>query len=329
MMNRKPYTSLCSFSLCTAILLLLLSASAAFCAPAERFKFTFNPPDGLTGTETHKTTQVMNLGQGMIRTQVYGGKAAISFTRSQGRYLVSRTPVSFEYVVDGRKLDSQGELTRIVNLIGQAPITYQLDEGGDCTRVYGIDEFIKLLERRTPQGVSQQAVASLRNCQDVLTTQAINEWNEMIAPFTYRTARVGDVWKTTLDRPMPGGGTIMVAAKVSFLGWVNSGGRRWIKVRVDNGCSDTAAMQRYLTRMYSQMALTDAQRAQLPTFTGMSVKSSDVRLIDPSTMLYLRQTVSQEIKVTASLKGLGKRSIAIKQGMQRSFTYSSQAVASR
>lgn len=319
------FTSCCT---CVALICFLL-ASAALCSPAGQIKFTFNPPAGLACTEIVRSTQVMDFGRGAKRTHVLGSKNSISYTKNADGYLVSCTPVSTECIQDGKRFDDEGPLTYIIRLAMQAPITYQLNEVGDCTRVYGVEEFIKLLQKRAAKGPSAQIVASLQQYQEPLTAQVIAQWNALVAPFTYRSVRVGDVWKTSLDRALPMGGSTSVATKVRFLGWVNSGGKRWLKVQMVSSCSDAAVLQRCMDQAYQSKAATDADRALKPNVKNLSMQVTDVRLIDPTTMLYLSQSIKMFIKCTMEARGYGTKSFTISQNVVRSLSYRNQTVASR
>lgn len=312
--------------LAIASALILLSAA---CYAADGITFTFNPPDGLTGSATYKLTRTMDLGHGLKRSSVSTGKHALSFTRNKDSFLVTMTPVSSQDIRDGRTVTGDGQIQRMVNIMKQAPVTYQLDQGGICVRIFGIEEFIKTMQQRASGAEAQAAAASLRNCQDVLIGQAMDDWNQLVAPYSYRTVRIGDVWKTSIEKPMGTGGSITVAAKFKFLGWVNCGGRRCVKTRVDISCVDIAALRNYLNYMYSHSAMSDAQRAAIPKITKISVKGYEERLIDPATMLYFKESASFDVKFTASLAGYGQRSMVIRETSNRQYAYSTPVVASR
>jgi hypothetical protein len=320
------YSAFCRITISTAFVCLFL-ASVALCSP-EQIKFTFNPPAGLVGTETVRSIITTDFGHGAKHSQAFGYKSTISYTKNADNYLVSRTSITTQGY-DGRKLAGDNPFAYIVGMAMQAPITYQLDSGGDCTRVYGIEEFFKLLEKRAAKDSSGQAVGALRDYQDALKTQMIADWNLLIAPFTYRTVHIGDMWRTSVERPLPTGGTVDMATKVRFLGWVKAGGKRWLKVRMDCSCSDVAALQRCLDSLYSSKAATDADRSLHVKVESFSVVGTDTRLIDPATMLYLGQYTNIETKFRASLNGQDPRSADIKQAFMRTYSYRNQTVASR
>jgi len=298
-------------SIVVAVVFVFLCIGAE--ASGQEFEFRFNPPDSVAFLRTVKNTKVQSMDSLESRTDVTEGTERIVITKTPDGYKVSSTALSSSMTRNGITVNDP-IMSQFLNMT----VTYDLDAEGQLLAVHGYDKVInKMKESLPPEAV--KSLAAVLN-EDALINKEAAEWNGRIGGFIGRTAKIGDVWTSTDEFPLPTGEAITSYSATKFVEDVKCGSHDCISIQFWYN-SDAGALQSLVGEMASDVADSAGAPQLAPEISGASIIGEGERIIDPATMLIYSEKVSRTMKMQIEAPGRGKVMVTSQEVREMSFDY--------
>ena len=303
--------SVLSGSVAVALTFVLMCIGAE--ASGQEFEFRFNPPDSTAFLRTSKTTKVQSMDSLDTRTEVTEGTERVIITKTSGGYSVASTSISASMTRDGKNVDNP-----FLSLLRGITVTYDLDADGQLLAVHGFENVItKMKETFPPEAV--KSLAAVLN-EDALINKEAAEWNGRIGGFIGRTAKIGDVWTSTDEFPLPTGEAITSYSATKFVEDVKCGSNDCVRIQFWYN-SDAGALQGLVGEMASDIAESAGAPQLAPEISGASIIGEGERIIDPATMLIYSEKASRTMKMQMEAPGRGKVMVTSQEMREMSFDY--------
>ncbi|MEN6521168.1 MAG: hypothetical protein ABFD46_08475 [Armatimonadota bacterium] len=223
-------------------------AQAATAKTSEGIAFRFNPPDGITFTETGKHTTKEYFYGIASKPVVITTKARITIKKTDKGYRASRIPLY--YNVEGNSSTNKSTTTdAILKYLDCTVLEYELNKDGECIGILGLEKLIDDIEievrKVAPPGMQLNPEVLMSMIASVESIEAVR-WNEKFGYMTGYYMNVGESIKTSTPQELPHSGDLVKAncvIKLSEL--VKKGGKELAKIQYSSSLDNEALSDWY------------------------------------------------------------------------------------
>lgn len=282
-----------------AIALLTCLASLAAHAAGQGPTFRFNPPDGITRTETMKTTQVLDLGGGRTTTRNTVTKSRVAVRNAKSGHTVAATLLSGK-TVSGRTRQDDISLEALQGLT----ITYTIDAAGRMVGASGLDAVVNRFRRMFPPEVLAN-MPELTDTKWVLAAEQA-EWNRSVVNYKGRPAILGTAWLATEEYALQNE-TLTFYAAMKVVGEKTIAGRKCLQVRYQYS-QDPSKLAGFLGEAAKVLL-----PGKTPFVSDSTISGGGERLVDPLTLLPYGGTLKRTINTVMTVPGQGNVPVIIHQ----------------
>lgn len=306
--------------------------SSAGCASADLDEiskgvaFRFNPPDGITFTETSKHTTKFSLHGIASKPGITTTQAKITIKKTDKGYRATRIPIY--YKVEGNTNDAFGDPSEaaIVKFLDCSVLEYELDKQGGCIGVVGVEKLIDKIEvevrKVAPRGAHLPPsilMAMIRSAEAI----EIARWDYKFCMLTGRFMNVGESVKISTPKELAiSGDLIKTDCVLKLAELVKVGGKQLAKIQYSSSL-DSETLCDWYNKLHALM-FSDATDS---THEVVEVSSAGEQekieyTIDPSTQLPYSISSKSTTKIVGSVSDESNIQILYEDWQQYSYEYS-------
>ncbi len=265
---------------------------------APKFKFQFNPANGINYIETTKIVDLVEaemMNQQLheeeikIKTEIYKNPSGYQINYSILKYQV-------------KDVEDQAGGEALSVLEGVKFSTF-LDVNGFITGFKGLEDFDKKLKTIPAR--------HYRKYKDYFAKEAMEKrlkdtWKASVEDFIGKSFQLGDAWETSAKVPLPNGEISDVAAKVEFKEITVVGSLPCVLIKVDYDLNSPS-----LKKFISDMIMKGLPKLQ--TDPELTISGEGESIVDPETLLGYSSRNEMKMKAVIDLPNLGKKEITYKR----------------
>lgn len=282
-------------------------------AIGQELEFHFNPPDGITYTETLKTTKVKDMGSFGKQTDIGEVKSSVSIKRTSNGYAVTVTPVSMT-MTRNRQVVNNPTTPILLDTV----VTYDLDANGQLLAIQGYETLLERIQRVFPPAAAQSLSAMFS--EDAIVHKETAERNGRIGSYIGRVVKIGEVVNATEEFSLPTGGTVVYYSTTKFVEQTKCGGHDCVRIQFFYN-TDANALAELVGTTVGEIAKAVDASEQAPGVSGVEIVGGGERLIDPATMLIYSESVTRTMKMLMDVPGQEKTMTTVQEKREYSFDY--------
>lgn len=265
----------------------------------QEIRFLFAPADGLSYTQTMKTTRTKRfrgedkvVDESVITTRV-------SVTRTASGWDMHGEPLDTVLKRNGVVIDNA-----LARQLSKVSFIYRLHPDGSLSEMTGFDEFVDGMTRQFPPEIMQQ-LAPVLDVQ-AMKARAGAEWNGRIGDFIGRKINIGDEEQNQVPFELPDGSNVTFRVHTVYAAMEPCGNTRCVRIEQHyDSQADEAA--RFSGQVANKIVRGVAPEAGIsnPRKNKARILGRITRLIDPSTMLIYREESSRQLEMEIDIPGIG------------------------
>ncbi len=289
--------------------LVVLFVSLALAAPVggQQVTFRFNPPNGITFTQTDTQSMTRKATGEPSETQTQEQKTKTVIKKTAKGFTFTQTPLAKTTVVGGKRTTVSDE-----NPAGSTPVTLVLDATGKALSVQGFEKLQQQMLARVTDETRKKGIdeKTVRATFVRLAERQKTEWGQAVSIYAGRTVKLGESWR---DDTKPDENGIIYKRVITFGGMKTIRGKNCIRISYVI-TSDPASVRTALAKIDAArtkaLAAQKTKKTALPKFVSLSAREEGERYLDPNTMLAYGETVTGTRTQVVDMPGKGKITIS-------------------
>ncbi|MHB9025255.1 MAG: hypothetical protein ACYC7E_13980 [Armatimonadota bacterium] len=261
-----------------ALALMLVGGLLTAYAGEQAVTFRFNPPHGLTFTQTARLTRVITR-DGRARREALRVVRVGTFTHAASGFRLALVP---------RLAASAPAVTALEIAQRDIPLTYQFDGRGRLVRLEGYDRLAAYLRKSRPADAGRLLADLPERTLFEIERQA---WQCRIGLLAGGTYKLGDQLTMPVCVPLPAGSSLDYTMTLHLVERVSWQGRAAVRIAITQQSIPPAAQQKPGAR--------NSGASPYPTPAAPLLFGAGERLLDPETMLILRERFTRDITTGA------------------------------
>lgn len=291
-------------------LLCILPVTAAH---AQEARFTFAPPDGTEYRQMLKSTVVTEVGKQRMES-IDESVTAVRIARGPDGYRIRATPTSFRTIRNG--VIVQNPVAQ--SMVGHT-LTYNVATDGSLQGIDGFEQLFEKMKASLPPDV-QGTLGALLDPEMMMNREAA-EYSARFEDFAGKKVKVGDVWESVNEFPLPTG-TVKFTTLSTFPAIKVEGDRLLVTIRFQYE-SDSEALKKLMDRAGDVVG--EAAGVRSPKTGEVRIAGQGERVVDARTMLIQSERIKRVITAPLQTRDGRTQVQARTETKEYSFDYSKTA----
>lgn len=276
----------------------------------SQFRFTFNPPDGITCTVTSSISKIKEFDE-IDKKQVDQGEmtSIVSIHKNPQGYTMNNKLTSVQMTRDGQPIPDPISLS-----MKDLEIIYHLNLQGHIMNIDGYDRLIEKIKSNFPS--LPPTIMNVIN-EDALINEEITEYNGRVGDFIGKDFQIGDVWETESEFQLPDGNIMDFFVTTKFIKMQPCANTQCVRIEYNydtdaEGFSD-------LVEGVIQDLKNQSEKIEDMHFSEITMFGDGMRLIDPNTMLVYEEQMNRTMQLPVEVPNKG--SVQVRMIENKKHTY--------